>query len=49
MSDNPVVHWYPVSGKDHFSVLAPVTRLLAEKILHDTGDTTNITIGAKEL
>ena len=36
-SENENINCYIVEGADHFSVLAPVTRLVAEKILEDTG------------
>ena len=48
-SKNPALHFYPVNGKTHFSLLAPVNRLLAEKVLRDGGGTTNIKIEANEL
>jgi acetyl esterase/lipase len=48
-SRNPLLHFYPVPGTDHLSVLAPVTRLLADKVLHDEGATTNITVTEQEL
>lgn len=34
---NPKVKFLPVKGADHFSLLAPVNRLLARKVLADTG------------
>jgi acetyl esterase/lipase len=40
---------YAVAGVDHFSILAPVTRLIASKINGDTGPTTNITLSEAEL
>lgn len=46
---NPNVHQYVVSGADHFSVLAPINRLLAEKVAADTGPSCNITITSDEL
>ncbi len=48
-SDNKKIHCYIVDGADHFTVLAPVTNLLASKILNDTGEKANITITQKEL
>lgn len=30
-------HAYSIPGGDHFSIILPVTRLIAQKILHDTG------------
>lgn len=32
------VHFVPVLGADHFNVLAPMSELIAKKILADTGD-----------
>lgn len=46
-SDN--VHYFVVENADHFSVLAPATRLVAQKILEDTGDVPNISITMEEL
>lgn len=34
---NPAIRFHPVKGGDHFSILAPVTRLVATRILQDTG------------
>lgn len=48
-SDNDNIHCYVVDGADHFSVLAPVTRLVARKISEDTGSDLNITITDEEL
>jgi dipeptidyl aminopeptidase/acylaminoacyl peptidase len=46
---NPLVQANPVKGFNHFSVLAPTTKLLAQKILKDDGPTCNITISEQEL
>jgi hypothetical protein len=48
-SHNPLVHCHQVKGGDHFSILRPVTRLLASKVLADDGPTTNITVTEAEL
>jgi acetyl esterase/lipase len=48
-SKNPKAHFYPVKGVDHFSVLAPVNRLLAQKVLKDTGAETNIALTEEEV
>lgn len=48
-SSNENISCYIVDGADHFSILAPITELLAEKILKDTGDTCNITLTDSEL
>jgi acetyl esterase/lipase len=46
---NPKGHFYPVKGADHFSVLAPVNALVAQKILKDTPDECNIAFTEAEL
>lgn len=48
-SRNPRVKTYPVKGANHFSLLAPVTKLVAGKILRDEGPTTNLTFTEAEL
>lgn len=40
-SRNPKIKFYPIAGKDHFSVLAPYSRRIAEQIVADTGATPN--------
>ncbi len=48
-SKNDNIHCYIMEGQDHWSVLAPLTRALAQKILSDTGTECNITITQEEL
>jgi dienelactone hydrolase len=48
-SQNPLVHFHPVQGADHFSILTPVTRLAADKILKDYGPTTTIAFSDADL
>lgn len=48
-SKNDNIHCYILDGEDHFSVLAPITQLLAKKIIADTGKETNISITQDEL
>lgn len=48
-SSNENISCYIVDGADHYSTLAPVTELLAQKILKDTGSKTNITLTSQEL
>ena len=48
-ADNENINCYIVEGADHFSVLAPITRLLADKILEDTGAEPSITVTQEEL
>ncbi|MFO0842401.1 MAG: prolyl oligopeptidase family serine peptidase [Gemmataceae bacterium] len=45
----PDAHFFPVRGADHFSVLAPLTRLLAGKVLRDTGPECGITVTEGEV
>lgn len=49
ISDNPQVRFLPVKGATHFSVLAPTTKLIAEKILRDTGESCNLTLTEEEV
>jgi pimeloyl-ACP methyl ester carboxylesterase len=48
-TNNPNAHFLPVKGATHFSVLAPVNRLLAQKIVADTGPACNITVTEDEV
>lgn len=40
---NPSVHFQPVVGRTHFSVLQPISKLIAAKILDDAGPASTIT------
>lgn len=44
----PFQAYYVASG-DHFSILAPLTKLIAKKINGDTGETCNVEISPKEV
>ncbi len=46
---NPLVTFLPVDGANHFNVLAPVNRFIAEKIRLDTGPTCQIAITQADL
>ncbi len=48
-SQNPRIQFREVRGATHFSILAPVNQLLAEKVLADDGPSTRITITPQEL
>ncbi len=48
-SQNDNIRCYVLEDADHFSVLAPATRVVAEKILEDTGDEVSIAITQEEL
>jgi hypothetical protein len=48
-NQNPLVHFQPVTGGTHFSVLQPISKLIAAKILSDSGPTSNITFARSQL
>jgi acetyl esterase/lipase len=48
-SDNPQIKFFEANRADHFSILAPVTRLVAEKIRNDTGPTCNLRFTGGEI
>jgi dienelactone hydrolase len=48
-STNPKVHFLAVRGADHFSILAPTTRLVADKILRDDGPACNLAFTEDEV
>jgi dipeptidyl aminopeptidase/acylaminoacyl peptidase len=48
-STNPNLHFLTARGATHFSILQPTTRLLAQKILADSGPTTNLTVNEDEV
>ena len=47
-SKNSLVQFVPVEGASHVSTLAPMVRLIAEKIVNDTGERCNIELSADE-
>jgi acetyl esterase/lipase len=47
--ENPLVHFHPVKGADHFSILAPTNALIARKIREDSGQTSKIAFSEAEL
>jgi alpha/beta superfamily hydrolase len=48
-SKNPLVQFHPVAGANHFSILAPVTKIVADRIIHDDGPASNISFSDDEL
>jgi alpha/beta superfamily hydrolase len=48
-SNNPKARFIEVKGADHFNILAPVNRMLAQKILADTGEQCNIQIANEDV
>jgi pimeloyl-ACP methyl ester carboxylesterase len=46
---NPKVHFLPVEGATHFTILRPISQLIAQKILRDDGSESNIAFDEKEL
>jgi hypothetical protein len=49
VSTNPLIHFCPVPDKTHFSTLAPMTKVIAKKILLDNSPAPNIQFTATEL
>jgi acetyl esterase/lipase len=47
-SANANAHFLPVRGATHFSILAPTTRLIADKVLRDDGAACNLTFTEEE-
>ena len=48
-STNDAIHCYILDGADHFAPMGPITPLLAQKILADTGEQCNISLTQEEL
>ncbi len=48
-STSPKAQFFLVSGKTHFSILAPTNQLVADKITRDTGPQTNLAFSPNEL
>lgn len=48
-SDNPSIHFHSVQGADHFNVLAPTNRLIAQKIVRDKGAQIDLSFTEDEL
>src|SRR5262245_19361143 len=48
-STNPKAHFYAIKGGNHFNILAPTSRLIAQKILKDDGPDTNLAFTEAEL
>lgn len=46
---NPKVHFFGIQNASHFNILDPINRLIARRILLDTGSTCNINITKKEV
>jgi acetyl esterase/lipase len=46
---SPAVHFHLINGTTHFSILTPMNRLIAQKILKDDGPTTNIDFSDADL
>jgi alpha/beta superfamily hydrolase len=49
VSANPLAHFYLVAGADHFSVLAPITEVIAGKLGLDVGPRSSLTFSQSEL
>ena len=47
--NNIPLYIYDIKGGDHFSIITPVTKVIAEKIQNDTGEKTNITFTKEDI
>lgn len=43
------LHIYEIAGGDHFTIITPVTEMIAKKILQDTGDKVNISFSSDDI
>jgi hypothetical protein len=48
-STSSKARFFPVRGTDHFTLLAPLNRLIASKILTDDGQTCNLAFTEAEV
>ena len=48
-SNNSNIHFYPIRGGTHFTILAPTTKLVAARILRDTGEKCSIRFNEADL
>jgi pimeloyl-ACP methyl ester carboxylesterase len=49
MSHNPNIHFLAVQGATHFTILAPITAVVADKIVHDTRPSSDIQLTEADL
>ncbi|MCP1224712.1 prolyl oligopeptidase family serine peptidase [Sebaldella sp. S0638] len=47
--NNIPLYIYDIKGGDHFNIITPVTKIIAEKILNDTGEKANITFTKEDI
>ncbi len=47
--NNIPLYIYSIKGGDHFNIITPVTKIIAEKILNDTGEKANITFTKEDI
>jgi acetyl esterase/lipase len=48
-STNSKAHFLEIDGVDHFATLAPMNEIIAQKILQDTGEVSNISFSKDEI
>lgn len=48
-STNPKAHFIEIQGASHFATLAPTNTLIANKILQDTGEASNLSFSEDEV
>lgn len=49
LSTNPKIQFLPINGANHFNLLAPTTRLIAEKNRQDNGASCNLAFSEEEV
>ncbi|MCW2473242.1 MULTISPECIES: S9 family peptidase [unclassified Symbiopectobacterium] len=47
--NNIPFHVYEIEGADHFNIISPVTEMIAQKIVKDTGEKVNISFSADDI
>ena len=47
--NNIPLYIYSIKGGDHFNIITPVTKVIVEKILNDTGEKSNITFTKEDI
>jgi alpha/beta superfamily hydrolase len=48
-ANNPLLHYFIVKGRNHFDILAPVTEIIARKVVADDGPSCKIAFTQEEL
>ena len=49
VNENPLIHFHPLDGYDHFNIIQPISKLLVQKIKADMGDEVAISLTTQEI